>query len=124
MHRDRRRGIRRALEVAEILSSGQKLDVNYLYRWSPRTDTYEKLNRSLRINDTLNLLTGLTQKEIDDDIEEKKQVLQWLLDNNVRDIDSLGQIIQLYYQNKDPIVEAVEKKRKIGDFMMRLKPVA
>ncbi len=123
-HRDRRRGIRRALEVAEILSSGQKLDVNYLYRWSPRTDTYEKLNRSLRINDTLNLLTGLTQKEIDDDIEEKKQVLQWLLDNNVRDIDSLGQIIQLYYQNKDPIVEAVEKKRKIGDFMMRLKPVA
>ena len=70
--RDRRKGIRRTLELAEILTGGkEQLETNYLYRWMPRTDTFEKVNDSIRVFEDLNLHTGMTPKEIRDDLKER-----------------------------------------------------
>jgi flagellar protein FlaI len=111
-YRDRRRGLRRTLELAEVLSDRDKLDVNYLYRWRPRTDTFEKANESIRIVEELNLHTGMTQAEIKKDLEEKQAILQWMLDNKVTDCDKVGQVMRIYYNTPDIILDAVNKKKK------------
>ena len=111
--RDRRKGLRRTLELAEVLTGGEKtLETNYLYRWLPRTDVFEKVNESIRVFEDLNLHTGMTPKEIKDDLKERADILQWMLDNNIKNIDQVGKIMRVYYKNKDVLLDFVNKQKK------------
>ena len=115
-YRDRRKGLRRALELAEILSGSQEeLQLNYLYRWRPRTDTFEKANDSIRVMEDLNLHTGMTPQEIKDDLKQKQQVLRWMLKNSLMDISHVGKVMSSYYQEPDSFMDAVNKDKKPGD---------
>ena len=112
-YRDRRKNIRRSLELAELLSGGkEEMEVNYLYRWRPRTDTFEKVNQSIRIFEDLNLHTGMTPQEIQKDLKQKETILQWLLDYQIEDVDVLGKIMKTYYKDPDSILTAAQKKQK------------
>ena len=118
-YRDRRKGIRRTLELSEILTGGkEELEVNYLYRWRPRTDKFEKVNNSIRVLEDLNLHTGMTPKEINDDLKQKQKILDWMLKNNIRDIDDVGIITKIYYKEPDMIINAATKNKK-PDFFVK-----
>lgn len=112
-YRDRRKGIRRTLELAEVLSGEDKLDVNYLYRWRPRNDSFEKANDSIRIMEELNLHTGMTPKEINKDLKEKQMILQWMLKNNIKDVNAVGKTMRIYYKTPDIILNTVKKGKKL-----------
>ncbi|MBW2984338.1 Flp pilus assembly complex ATPase component TadA [Candidatus Woesearchaeota archaeon] len=116
-YRDRRRGLRRTLELAEVLSGGEKLDVNYLYRWLPRNDSFEKTNDSVRITEELNLHTGMTPKEISRDLKEKQLILEWMLKNNIKDVNPVGQVMRVYYKTPDIIINAAKKNKKLKEIL-------
>lgn len=119
-YRDRRKGMRRTLEMAEILTGGEKeLGINYLYRWRPRTDRFEKANESIRVFEDLNLHTGMTLQEIKNDLREKQEILQWMLDNKVFDIDDIGKIMRAYYIEKDSLADAVSRGLPAKGFLGR-----
>lgn len=112
-YRDRRRGIRRTLEVAEVLSEASEkaeLELNYLYRWHPRDDVFEKINDSIRVVEDLNLHTGMTPQEISSDLKEKQKILQWMVDNKLYDINKVGQVMHHYYKNPEILHDAIAKK--------------
>ncbi|MBW2966145.1 type II/IV secretion system ATPase subunit [Candidatus Woesearchaeota archaeon] len=117
-YRDRRKGVRRTLELAEVLSGEDKLDVNYIYRWRPTSDSFEKANDSIRIMEELNLHTGMTPKEIDKDLKEKQIILQWMLKNNIKDVNPVGQIMRIYYKTPDVIINAAKQNKK-PDFVKK-----
>jgi len=114
-YRDRRKGVRRTLEIAELLpgSNDSKVNLNYLYRWRPRKDVFEKENKSIRIFEDLNLHTGMTVSDIEKDIEEKKLILQWLVDNDIKDINKVGQIMRIYYKYPKLLLDTIHEG---GDF--------
>ena len=117
-YRDRRRGMRRTLELAEVLSGeGKDLGLNYLYRWQPRTDTFEKVKESIRIVEDLNLHTGMTPKEINNDLEEKKLILNWMLNNNIKGVDKVGTIMRYYYKTPTILLDAVNKNKKASTLL-------
>ena len=106
-YRDRRKNVRRTLEVAEILVSGKTdLDINYLYRWRPRKDVFEKADTSVRLYEDLNLHTGMTIEEIESDLRDKEMILQWLVDYKFTDNDKLGKIFKIYYKTSQVVIEA------------------
>lgn len=112
-YRDRRKGLRRTLELAEVMSGeGVDLGLNYLYRWNPRTDTFAKVNDSIRVFEDLNLHTGMTPREINQDLNEKKLILNWMLKYNLKDIDEVGNIMRYYYKSQDILMEVVNKDKK------------
>jgi len=48
-YRDRRKGIRRTYEISELTQSSTEaagLNLNTLFKWRPRSDTFEKVNES------------------------------------------------------------------------------
>lgn len=114
-YRDRRRGIRRTLEIAEFLpgSQDEKLNINYLYRWRPRTDTFEKDSASIRVYEDLNLHTGMTISEIEEDLEQKQQILQWMLDNNIKDVNKVGHIMRIYYKYPKLLLDTINDRGSI-----------
>ncbi len=113
--RDRRRGIRRTFEVAEILPGiGGEMQValNTLFKWKPRTDTFEKVAESNRMYSELNLHTGLTLNEINEELAHKKAILQWMLLNNLSNIENVGDTMKAYYKDPAAILKAAERNEK------------
>ena len=118
--RDRRSGRRRSMELAEVLSSNydtNELELNYLYRWNPRQDTFKKVNDSIRVAEELSVHTGMSPAEMNEDLEEKEMVLRWMLAQKIFDIDRFGEIISLYYKNRIPLLAAVRKKKSCSDVL-------
>ena len=118
-YRDRRRGIRRTLEVAELLpgTSDQRVNLNYLYRWRPRRDRFVKDEESIRVIEDMNLHTGMTQREIEDDLAQKSQILQWMLDNKITDVDKVGHVMRIYYKYPQFLIDTVSDKGGVAQVL-------
>ncbi len=110
-YRDRRRNLRRTLEVAEILLGGNELALNYLFRWRSRVDKFEQSNKSLRLYEELNLHVGMTEEQIDQDIKEKILILDWMIVQGIREIKEVGKLMELYYRDQAIVIRAVHENK-------------
>lgn len=93
-NRNRRNGARRTIQIAELLETG---DANVLYQYNPKSDVLEPKNKSQALFDKLNLYTGMTEEDIEKDLDKKVKLLNWLIKNNARDIHQIGTIMSKYY---------------------------
>lgn len=111
-YRDRALNKRKTLEVSEVVptgSGGQGMKANYIYRWRARTNKFSMVSEPTRIIEILNLHTGMTVKEIEEDLDSKEKILLWMLDKEQKNIDQVGSILKMYYKDKDSVVKAAEK---------------
>lgn len=122
MHRDRRKNIRRVLQIAELIpSSGLKesrIDLNVIFQWIAAEDKIVSLSKSYRVMNDIKLYTGMTEKDIDKDLKEKRDILEWLVKTKTKDINEVGRIISEYYRDPDKILGMVKKgtrPKKITD---------
>lgn len=116
-YRHRRLGIRRTIEVAEVVPVGEKsgkssVDMRVLYKWKPREDKIVKEREPIRFNSELEALTGLTPREIKEDLAEKQKILHWMTEKNINDVHLIGKIIASYYKNKDEILSLAKKGKE------------
>ncbi len=107
MFRDRRKGIRRVFQVAEFEGEKDSAKATILYRWIPDEDKIIKHSESSRFFEDIGRATGMSQKEISKEIEEKTKILNWLIKNNIRDLGNFGKVMNLYYKNKDLLKKAI-----------------
>jgi flagellar protein FlaI len=114
-HRDRRKGIRRVYQVAELISkyAGNKIriDPNILYRAKPDGNILAS-SPSKRVFDALNMHTSMTRQEMASDIQNKIKVLKWLVKNNVNTVNEVGRIVSEYYINEETIIKAAVSGKK------------
>jgi len=54
----------------------------------------------------------MTPEEINKDLKEKQMILQWMLKNNIKDVNPVGQIMRIYYKTPDIIINAAKKNAK------------
>jgi len=104
--RHRRFNIRRVLEVGEVLKNGK---YNILYSWDIKHDVIHERSTSERIYSLLHLYAGLSDKEIREEVEQKKSVLEWMVDKGYIDVNTVGHIISHYYNDEDEILELVRR---------------
>jgi flagellar protein FlaI len=113
MHRDRRKNIRRVLQIAELIpSSGLKesrIDLNVIFQWIAAEDKIVSLSKSYRVMNDIKLYTGMTEKNIESDLKEKRDILEWLVKNKIKDINEVGRIISEYYRNPEMVLGMVKK---------------
>ncbi|MFH1636818.1 MAG: ATPase, T2SS/T4P/T4SS family [Candidatus Woesearchaeota archaeon] len=112
MFRDRRRGIRRVLQIGEFLLAEDSGRIyakpNILYRWNPASDETVPHASSMKFFEKLSSHTGMSQSEINKNLEDKRAILAWLIKNNIRDIENVGKIIKEYYLDPEFIVETAK----------------
>jgi hypothetical protein len=96
-NRNRRRGLRRTLQIAEMMETG---DAKVLMQLDVSKDKLVKLNESVRMMKTLNLYTGMTAAEVKRDLAEKEAILRWLVRKNIDDVHKIGLIVAKYYSGK------------------------
>ncbi|MFH0861737.1 MAG: type II/IV secretion system ATPase subunit [Candidatus Altiarchaeota archaeon] len=110
-YRNRRTGQRRCFEICEIIKDeSEQPTLNTLYKWEPRTDSINRMYPSIRIKDELALFTGMSEKEIEENISDKKAILEWMLAAGIKDVNSVGRIITEYYLDKSKIINMAKNK--------------
>ncbi len=116
MFRDRRKGIRRILQLAEFETEKDQAKANILYRWSQEKDEIVPHEESSRFFEDLSRNTGMTDKEITQNLDEKKKILSWLIKNNIRSLQDMGRIMNFYYRNRQYLISAINKN-SINDLL-------
>lgn len=116
-YRHRRIGMRRTLEVAEIVPGEGKNLLNVLYRWNPKEDTLEEVGRLHRVAEELNLYTGMSSIEIHEDIQNKIKILEWLIKQKIKTVDAVGKIMAEYYADEKKILEFASKNKSPAELL-------
>jgi flagellar protein FlaI len=110
-YRDRRRNIRRTLEISEIElgAKDEDLATNVIYRWRPRTDTFDQVGEPNKYLKELNLHTGMTKEEIYQDIKNRATIIKWMISQKLTDMESVGRIMALYYSKPKEILDIAKR---------------
>lgn len=116
MFRDRRLGIRRTYEVGEFIPTldvnrNLRFDPKLIYRWNPKKDTIDLLLKpeEIELYKKIGSHTGYDLKEIQEELGMKKKILEWLLKNNIRQVDDVGKIFNRYYVDIDSVIKVVNR---------------
>ncbi|MCX6695790.1 MAG: ATPase, T2SS/T4P/T4SS family, partial [Candidatus Altiarchaeota archaeon] len=125
MFRDRRRGIRRIFELGEFTVNEELLKKdgeiryvpNLIYKWNARDDVIEPTVEPKRLFEELYRHTGLNKSEVIKEIQTKKNILEWMLKYNVRDVNSVGKIMNRYYVDQKHVIETAEKDSKPDELL-------
>ncbi len=127
LFRHRRLGIRRVFEVAEVIhpkSDNEKLRANILYRWNPRSDKIEKIGKSVRLINDLLMHAGMSRNEVLKDLAEKEKILEWVCENKINTVNTVGKVISSYYSDPKFVLKVVNEKEKpkalLGDLVKEL----
>ena len=114
-YRDRKTNKRRTYEIAEIeqTSTGQGLQVNTVYKWTPRSDSWEQLNKPAKILTLLNLHTGLTEEEVYRELDDRKFILEWMRNNNINGLNVIGFVAKLFYSDPERVKTMARKNTSL-----------
>jgi flagellar protein FlaI len=109
-HRNRRTGRRRTFQVAEVGDDGTP---SVIMQYDLSAEVMRQVTAPDRILKTLNLYTGMSTKQVYDNLQEKMSVLQWLVAKNITDINVIGLIMSDYYTDNARLMTIV---RRNGDY--------
>jgi flagellar protein FlaI len=125
MFRHRKLKIRRVFEVAELINANSKANIHDTYHWDAKQDKAMKVADSIRTLSEINMFTGMTYKEINDDMKEKEDILKWLVKNKINTVNTVGMAISEYYTNKDTFLKTMNQNQDVekilGKFISELK---
>ncbi len=117
-YRDRRKNIRRTLEICEVDTGSGRPEAKKVYLWKSRNDTFERVRTPTKYLEHLNLHTGMTEKEFEEDLKEKADILKYIAEQKAFNMEDVGKVINMYYTQRDEVLKAVEKnyslRRLIG----------
>ena len=107
--RDRRTGIRRMIQLSEVVSRGEKggVSINTIFRWKPSKDAIEQVGESYRLLSEIKTHTGMSDADIKKSIEEKIEILKWLVEEKVKDIEKIGRVVAIYYNNPEALMKKI-----------------
>jgi flagellar protein FlaI len=109
IHHKEKGVVRRITEVAEVTGlEGGRPQLSRIYVWDARKDDLLPTNvpsRTLRI---ISEFSGMTLKELQQEMKRREKVLSWLLKKGIRDLKRVGETIQRYYLEPGKVLKEVD----------------
>ncbi len=111
-YRNRRTGVRKTFQIAELLPNA---DPNVLVQLDIRSGKIRNVNKSKSLMNTIQTFTGFSRNEIKKSLLEKENVLKWLLKHNIDTVDTVGRIMAEYYTNPENLMKFVRANKEFKD---------
>jgi acyl-coenzyme A synthetase/AMP-(fatty) acid ligase len=98
---------RRISEVAEVVGmENGVIQLNKIFQWNPERDTIENVSVSSKTLNQIADLSGKSLNEIRREIENRESVLKHMVRENIRSVDEVNAVLELYYRNPEKTSEA------------------
>jgi flagellar protein FlaI len=102
--------IRKVTEIVEIIDFDSDKNVpitNQVFKWNPKNDKFEVTGKSIslqRISD----LTGISEKDIKDEIQRRMVVLEWMKVSRILDYRDVYKIFSIYYTDPERLLSYIQ----------------
>lgn len=108
MYRTEGGSMRRITEVAEVVGMEEgNVQLNRVFEWNNVTDKVEYVGIASQTLRDIAELRGIGMTEIEEEIEKRRLVLEYLADNNIRSIEEVGRCINSYYRDPDEMMDRI-----------------
>ncbi|WP_429224007.1 CpaF family protein [Methanobacterium oryzae] len=108
MYRPEGGSIRRVTEVAEVVGMEEgNVQLNRVFEWNNVVDKVEYVGIASQTLRDIAELRGISITEIEEEIEKRRLVLEYMADHKLRSIEEVGQWIHDYYENPDEVLEKI-----------------
>ncbi len=101
--------VRRTKEIVEIVGmdpNTKELLTNEVFRWDPADDTFDASGISY-VLERIQKEENLSRPELEEEIENRTQIIQWMKENEVRDYVDVAKVVQAYYNEPDKLMETI-----------------
>lgn len=107
--------VRRMMSVTEVVKLDP--DTNQLifmepFRWVSKTDDRFESTGASKILNEIKLQNDWTDAQLEKELENRKTVLRWMVEKNIRDYKEVGRIVSEYSKNPDKILEKAKEELK------------
>jgi flagellar protein FlaI len=105
--------VRRITEIAEVVGiEDGEVKLNIIYEWDPRDDTIKPTGVPCVLKGRIAELRGISLEQVDAEIERRKRVLDYMVENNLRSIAEVGRMIREYYVNPERLLQEISGIKK------------
>jgi len=94
------------VELTGIDPNTGDIRINVLFKWNPVNDTFERIGDSHVLREIMKQ-RGWTLTELNKEMENRKKVLQYLIEKDIRYYMDIARIVQMYYQNPDRVLKNI-----------------
>jgi len=114
-----RKAFRRILDVNEIADYE---DYRTILKWNPTKDTYlQTFDKSVLLS-KISERTGMTRKELIEEIERRRNMLHWMREKNIRSYKEVAAMIAEYYTRPKEASEQVLTREEVKPIAFPGKP--
>ena len=96
-------------ELKDFKGKAQQLQTEEVFRWNPKFDKFQFVGQSGLLEKHMQKM-GLTQEDVDKELRYRKAVLEWMVQQGIRNYSAVAQIIREYYANPNRVFQ----KAKVG----------
>jgi flagellar protein FlaI len=97
------RKLNHVVEVVGLDPVSKEILTNEVFRWDPKSDTFDHSGRSI-ILERIMERHGLSEQYLKNEMERRKIVLDWLIKTKLR-FDQVGNVIRDYHNDPEKVVE-------------------
>ena len=99
---------RRISEVAEIVGMEEGvIQLNKIFQWNPETDTIDNVSVSSKTLSQIAALSGKSITELHKEIEKRELVLKHMVKHDIRSVEEVKNVLDLYFKNSDNVLERI-----------------
>ncbi len=107
--------VRRMTSVTEIIKLDS--DTNQLifmapFTWVSKTDDRFECSRTSKVLNSIKQQNDWTDEQLEEELDRRKLVLEWMVKKNIRDYIQFGEIIARYRKYPEKVLEEVSKDMK------------
>lgn len=108
MYRAEGGSLRRITEVAEVVGMEEgNVQLNRVFEWNNVTDKVEYVGIASQTLREMAEMRGVGITELEEEIEKRRLVLEYLADNNIRSIEEVGRCVNSYYKDPDEMMDRI-----------------
>lgn len=108
MYRPEGGSLRRVTEVAEVVGMEEgNVQLNRVFEWNNVTDKVEYVGIASQTLRDISELRGIGITEIEEEIEKRRLILEYMADNNIRSIGEVGESINNYYRDPEGMLDQI-----------------
>ncbi|MDY6776601.1 MAG: type II/IV secretion system ATPase subunit [Candidatus Nanohaloarchaea archaeon] len=106
------RRVQAVYEIEDISDEGTPRTNEY-FSWTSVDDTFSEKEES-NILDKIRQQYGLSSSELEDELEDRKEVLEWMLDNGYTHFHKVSRVVSEYYKDKESVMDMISEGTGVG----------
>lgn len=102
--------VRRVNEVIEIVgvsTEGKRPLSNLVFKWNPTNDRFDIVGKSVLLK-KVSEATGLTEKQLREELERRMFVLNWMKENNIINYKDVFTVLNIYYNYPERVLATIK----------------